>query len=52
MNQGYSYVFEQCKIISDNTTDNYTNFREKKDKKQLNFKNYRLIWDPRLSKKL
>lgn len=31
MNQGYNNVFEQCKIISDNTTDDYTNFREKKE---------------------
>jgi hypothetical protein len=31
MNKGYEDVFNNCKIISNNTNDDYTNFREKKE---------------------
>jgi hypothetical protein len=30
MNKGYEDIFNNCKIISSNTNDDYTNFREKK----------------------
>ena len=31
MSDGYESVFNNCKIISNNTNDDYTNFREKSE---------------------
>ena len=31
MSDGYETIFNNCKIISNNTNDDYTNFREKEE---------------------